>query len=186
MTGNGGSLPAEWTVDADGGLTITPTIATSKALKLIPASGATAAFDNVFEIYDDAGHTVLEIDAGGDFLMRPALDASALFEMRFDDVQVNSAARDQLVAFNATFGHDFYIPPTAGFVVWNRGAGAIFVIGAEPDVVVFKRLNAAPTDDFLGPGCFALWLDDTDGAAKLMIKAQSANGSTVTGQVALA
>ena len=52
------------------------------------------------------------------------------------------------------------------------------------DVVIFHRVSA-PADALLAAGDCALWLDDTDGAAKLMIKAKSANGTVRTGSVNL-
>lgn len=50
----------------------------------------------------------------------------------------------------------------------------------------FIRRNAAPADAELSAGDVALWLDSTNGASKLMIKAKSANGTVVTGNVPLA
>jgi hypothetical protein len=47
------------------------------------------------------------------------------------------------------------------------------------------RKNSAPADAELSSGELALWFDSTNGAGKLMIKAKTANGTVVTGQVAL-
>jgi hypothetical protein len=47
------------------------------------------------------------------------------------------------------------------------------------------RKNSAPADAELSAGELALWFDSTNGAGKLMIKAKTANGTVVTGQVAL-
>jgi hypothetical protein len=46
--------------------------------------------------------------------------------------------------------------------------------------------TVAPADADLQAGDLALWYDDTNGAAKLKIKAKSANGTVVAGEVALA
>lgn len=46
--------------------------------------------------------------------------------------------------------------------------------------------HAVPADADLAAGDCALWYDDTNGAAKLMVKAKSADGTVVTGTVALA
>lgn len=46
--------------------------------------------------------------------------------------------------------------------------------------------NAAAADASLFAGWFSFWLDDTNGAAKLMVKAKSADGTVVTGSVNLA
>jgi hypothetical protein len=45
--------------------------------------------------------------------------------------------------------------------------------------------HAAPSDAMLQTGDLALWFDQTNGAAKLMIKAKQADGAVKTGQVAL-
>lgn len=50
---------------------------------------------------------------------------------------------------------------------------------------IIDRLTA-PADGDLVAGQCALWFDQTDGAAKLMVKAKSANGTVRTGSLALA
>jgi hypothetical protein len=50
--------------------------------------------------------------------------------------------------------------------------------------VIFGR-NAVIPDTDLAAGQFGFWLDPTNGASKLMIKAKSTNGTVVTGEVAL-
>lgn len=47
------------------------------------------------------------------------------------------------------------------------------------------KAHTAPADGDLAAGECAFWFDQTNGAAKLMIKGKSANGTVVTGQVAL-
>jgi hypothetical protein len=55
----------------------------------------------------------------------------------------------------------------------------------RPSTLVLTN-HAAPADADLAAGDCALWFDQTNGAAKLMIKGKSANGTVVTGTVALA
>jgi hypothetical protein len=50
---------------------------------------------------------------------------------------------------------------------------------------VMVTLNSAPADGDINSGAAALWFDKTNGAGKLMIKAKTANGTVVTGFVAL-
>lgn len=50
----------------------------------------------------------------------------------------------------------------------------------------WTRKNAAPADAELASNEMALWFDATNGAAKLMVKAKSANGTVVAGSLALA
>lgn len=49
----------------------------------------------------------------------------------------------------------------------------------------FISKTAAPADGELVAGQVSLWFDATNGAAKLMIKGKSANGTVVTGSIAL-
>jgi len=51
--------------------------------------------------------------------------------------------------------------------------------------VVWRFANAAPADAALANGGFALWLDQTNGAGKLMVKAKTADGTVVTGSLNL-
>jgi len=46
--------------------------------------------------------------------------------------------------------------------------------------------NAAPADGDLLAGDCSLWFDKTNGAAKLMLKGKTANGTVVTASIALA
>lgn len=50
---------------------------------------------------------------------------------------------------------------------------------------LFVSKNAAPADAELAAGQLALWFDSTNGAARLMLKGKSANGTVVTGNVTL-
>jgi hypothetical protein len=56
-------------------------------------------------------------------------------------------------------------------------------ISADGHVVI--AAHAAPADADLAAGDCALWFDQTNGAAKLTIKAKQANGTVVNGEVAL-
>lgn len=51
---------------------------------------------------------------------------------------------------------------------------------------VLIEATSAPSNDVLDNGEFGLWLDATNGATKLMVKAKSANGTVVTGELPLA
>lgn len=89
-------------------------------------------------------------------------------------------------------------------MVWVGAAGpaneAAIAFGIGADVRIYRKasdlamvskaigteLNAAPADASLSAGEVALWFDQTNGAAKLKIKGKSADGTVVTGDVALA
>lgn len=51
--------------------------------------------------------------------------------------------------------------------------------------IIQSGLNVVPDSAVMAAGDFGIWLDDTNGASKLMIKAKQANGTVVTGSVTL-
>jgi hypothetical protein len=50
---------------------------------------------------------------------------------------------------------------------------------------IFTVLNAAPADADLSANQAMIWFDSTNGAAKLMIKGKTADGTVVSGSVPL-
>jgi hypothetical protein len=88
-------------------------------------------------------------------------------------------------------------PASDGFTVEplntpNAGKNIAGFWGASKRVLVsrngFLKFSAttAPPDDELTATELAFWFDATNGAAKLMLKGKTANGTVVTGEVALA
>lgn len=63
--------------------------------------------------------------------------------------------------------------------------GATQAVLLWSSAVIHRFANAAPPDELIANGGFALWLDATNGAAKLMVKAKSADGTVVTGSLNL-
>ena len=59
------------------------------------------------------------------------------------------------------------------------------ILTIDPNGYLLIANHAAPADGALAAGECALWFDQTNGAAKLMIKAKQANGTVVTGSVNL-
>ena len=76
-------------------------------------------------------------------------------------------------------------------VVWIYDAAGAPAFRVDPDGIVRSaqpvviEANAAPADGELTAGDVALWFDQTNGAAKLMLKGKTANGTVVTGNVPL-
>ncbi len=73
---------------------------------------------------------------------------------------------------------------TANLEEWVDSSDAILSRINKAGYFITKK-NAAPADGDLNASEMALWFDDTNGAGKLMIKAKTANGTVVTGNVAL-
>lgn len=76
-----------------------------------------------------------------------------------------------------------FVNSSGGFSV-NDNTGA--VTGRVSPDGLMTAAHAAPADGTLANGQAYLWFDQTNGAAKLMVKAKQANGTVVTGSLALA
>jgi hypothetical protein len=88
-------------------------------------------------------------------------------------VNVKNGARAVIIANNQNDGNALLqLIGSAEFHVQGDGTPRLFA-------------HAAPADGDLTAGECALWFDQTNGAAKLMIKGKSADGTVVTGNVAL-
>lgn len=70
-------------------------------------------------------------------------------------------------------------PQTGGFAISTQ-AGKVYF----GDVVIIHRLTA-PADGDLIAGDMAIWFDDTNAAAKMMIKAKQADGTVVGAEIPL-
>lgn len=73
---------------------------------------------------------------------------------------------------------------TPGQVILYQTGGST-VITLDSVVGLVLQLHAAPADGSLSGGDCALWFDQTNGAAKLMVKAKQADGTVRTGSLAL-
>lgn len=81
-------------------------------------------------------------------------------------------------ADEAQWGAEFSMPDT--------DLPALQTYDDDFNTIIFKVFgHIAPTDGALNAGECGLWFDQTNGAAKLMIKAKSANGTVVSGSVDL-
>lgn len=74
---------------------------------------------------------------------------------------------------------------TANMFEWQSSAEAVYGSVSENGYFTTRK-NSAPADAELVAGESAYWFDSTNGAAKFMVKAKTADGTVVTGQIALA
>ncbi|HEY0567433.1 MAG TPA: hypothetical protein VGD13_04775, partial [Xanthobacteraceae bacterium] len=79
-------------------------------------------------------------------------------------------------AFSATQGANLFEA--------QDSAGAV-KSGMNKAGYIFTVLNAAPADADLSANQAMIWFDSTNGAAKLMIKGKTADGTVVSGSVPL-
>lgn len=70
-----------------------------------------------------------------------------------------------------------------GYVARRDDSSAIFK--ANGTVGVLTSVHAAPADGDINDGEMAIWFDQTNGSAKLMVKAKQADGSVKTGSLSL-
>lgn len=123
--------------------------------------------------------------------------------IRFQGIGSTNTGQDY-VYINTNFGDAALLvspgsnfPAAATILARNRSGqtGAIFAAATSADAILSQfdkngyfmtRKVAAPADADLASSEMALWFDATNGAGKLMIKAKTANGTVVTGSVALA
>ena len=73
---------------------------------------------------------------------------------------------------------------TANLTEWQTSGGTVGLAVNKANYLLIAN-NSAPADGDLAAGQVALWFDSTNGAAKLMVKGKSANGTVVSGEVAL-
>jgi hypothetical protein len=186
----GGGLPSEWTVGPDGGL------------RMDLSAGA----GNEIGIYltVPAGQTsdvlVLDESGGGDAGVSVQEDYSV--HIQNDDINNNildvSTANGQTIFAISDFG--VLINPdnpgatalTANYATNAQTVPVLDAEGINGSTRVFAKghlvinNHAAPVDGDLAAGDCALWFDQTNGAAKLMVKAKQADGTVVTAAIALA
>lgn len=73
---------------------------------------------------------------------------------------------------------------SANLQEWRDSSSAVLSTVSANGYFTTRKV-AAPADGELSASEVAFWFDDTNGAAKLKIKGKSANGTVVTGEVAL-
>jgi hypothetical protein len=193
--GPGGSgLPEQWTDGGNGDVTatvddpektpftITGDTAQSSALLVLNEDDDGSNYNDVFVVVGDTGGNVsniFSIDSAG--------------EVTIQTKDVGASALRVLSPPNGTAAFGAHLVQVAaesggiGGTLLDIEADGKFSVGnsALPNGLRLLGPHAAPADAALNAGTLMLWFDQTDGAAKLMIKGKSANGTVVTGQVAL-
>lgn len=151
------------------------------ALKIDPASAGTTpleidtpghAGDTAFEIVDDLLVGKFTIHDTGDTNVTGALSVSGNTTLGglVDAVQLYLLAE---AAQSSPL-----------MQVFDKIGGTPFQL--DKDGYVVLGVHSAPADGAIAAGECALWFDQTNGAAKLMVKAKTADGTVVTSSLALA
>lgn len=144
-------------------LTIAQAAEGDEALRIVSAFEA-ADFDSVVRVLNSEASVLLAIDSEGRIEAKIWADNSPAFLVSSNVAQ--SAGSWLIQGLNDTATRE-------GGVL--RG-GELSMLG----------VTSAPADGELAAGQVALWLDATNGAAKLMVKAKQADGTVRVGALALA
>jgi hypothetical protein len=168
------SLPDEWTVAADGSLTIDGSD-DSALLTLRPASQVTTHVElGATDVGDGTGQANLTVTGtngpGGGLATISANAGGALGGTAYLD------GRGQCQLFT--------VAGMQALQAWDVEGNVLrfaLLVAGQPMIAVV----AAPADGALSASQVALWFDDSNGVSKLMIKGKSADGTVVTGSVVL-
>lgn len=161
-------------------------------LEVAPAD---STLDTLFQVTAPTG---FEDDSGDGCLIRAVaedatdavfIDTYGTFEFTAPTGQGSATMRlksidnSTKVVHVSTFGGVTVTSNNGELQIVNEGDERKFV--ASEALGVLTATHAAPADGALNAGECALWFDQTNGAAKLMIKAKTADGTVVTGNVPL-
>jgi hypothetical protein len=122
------------------------------------------------------GNTELAADAGGTLTLTALTPQTAELDLG-QDWNANFV---RILGNGGVIAHGDTATVLAGNLAADSGAGI------SPKWGVISWRNTAPADSDLFPGGCALWYDPTNGASKLMVKAQQADGTVKTAAIALA
>jgi hypothetical protein len=136
---------------------IRPTSSSVRPLNVRGASGQTAG---LLRVQAGNGSTALQISSDSGDIGAIDIDAGA------NDITMQGGTIDAA---------------SDRVLIGNNGGLARF----DASKVIVQQATAAPADSDLIAGAFAFWFDQTNGAAKLMIKAKQADGTVRTGSVSL-
>lgn len=165
-------------ISSNNGIQFNPADATAPSLRVKGKNGQT---NNMFEVVNFAAGTVV-------------LAASENGISGGMGISINNAgnsARRPLLLTNYTAGGEAVrikhavVTPTADMMVFVDNGDAVLTRINKNGYFITKK-TSAPADADLNAGEMALWLDATNGAAKLMVKAKEAGGTVRTAAVALA
>lgn len=104
------------------------------------------------------------------------------------DQTASPAGRLTVAPFStASVGATFYgLTSQAADIFRVTGLSAGILFRFDKNGTPITKVNAAPADGDLSAGECSWWFDSTNGAAKAKFKGKSANGTVVSGEVALA
>jgi hypothetical protein len=152
--------------------------------------GGAATFEQVeYALRDYGSREVMEVLA--DRAAAGAFNGGTISDPLI--VELGAPGPAPLQVYNSG-GYGLTVGANGSLNVYSNDADEAFEVTTDNAVVLkfgdahklqVRGATAAPADAALAAGSFSLWLDQTNGAAKLKIKAKQANGTVVQGEVAL-
>lgn len=162
---NGGTIDNALVVDVDTGSNVTAIQAEANGVKInaLADGGARAT------LQADASAPMLDLNAAnvGDDLIDCSDGTARRFRVGSGGALLSSPANG------------------ADDSVFKAGDGSTALIVNNGGAVIIAK-HAAPADGELAAGQLAFWFDQTNGAAKFMLKGKTANGTVVAASVAMA
>lgn len=169
--------PGLFQVDSNGVVTISPDDPTGDDLLRIeaPAGYHQSSGDGyMLHAFAGDGTEILNFDTSGAMQIAPSVEDGTSASLTIsNDIQTGDGAI--VLRSDGLFDR---------IVVQDDNARAIFTVNGAG--AIYTGANAAPADNAIQAGQVVIWFDSTNGAAKLMLKGKTANGTVVTGSVALA
>jgi uncharacterized protein YdeI (BOF family) len=190
------------------------TVSYAKTAANVTSSSATGTValtttSNTFELWDDSGAAILSISQNGtiNHAVSANLNGQSGVLLSYQGVRrlMCSGSGETVISANGgavansvlTVISHTSLPSWVSLITKgvNTQSGNLFEARDNNDVILSTvsengyyttRKNAAPADAELANGEAAYWFDSTNGAAKFMVKAKQADGTVVTGSLALA
>ena len=132
------------------------------------------------------GVKVSTIDAGSAGLrVTDAVSLTDLFKVNTDgDLSINGIPNILAGSGSLSISGSNDSTPNQMLLIQKGNGDQLFSV--RGDGAILQHGKAAPATGAMDPSTFALWLDDTPGATKLMVKATDSGGTVRTATIALA
>jgi hypothetical protein len=118
------------------------------------------------------------------FVLKSTATGNAVATMRTDNQgALWLSPQGDFVGLKITPGPATYTAPMIGL---TNAANNAYIGGFDANGTFNTLVHSAPADASVAAGQMFIWFDQTNGAAKLMVKAKQADGTVRTGSLALA
>lgn len=176
----GGAIPSQWEFDPETGA-LTLNFAgddTTVPITITSGSGATVGFNITFDP-SYPGLKMQGLDSNSKILLTNDFNNSTTF------ISPSSIFTDDGAGHLTEIVQGSVVGTGTGSIRYSSGAPDFLSLASVGPHGLQVGVHTAPDDGDIQPGELFVWFDQTDGAAKLMLKAKTEDGTVVTGNVAL-